>query len=31
VRHLGDDVKVLTIPAGEERLVASQTAALLWP
>jgi acetate kinase len=31
VRHLGDDVEVLTIPAGEERLVASQTAALLWP
>jgi acetate kinase len=30
VRHLGDDVEVLTIPAGEERLVASQTAALLW-
>ena len=31
VRHLGDDVEVLTIPAGEERLVASQTVALLWP
>jgi acetate kinase len=31
VHHLGDDVEVLTIPSGEERLVASQTAALLWP
>jgi acetate kinase len=31
VRHLGDDVEVLTIPAGEERLVASHTTALLWP
>ena len=31
IRHLGDDVAVLVVPAGEERLIAQQTAALLWP
>ena len=31
IRHLGDHVAVLVVPAGEERLIAQQTAALLWP
>jgi acetate kinase len=31
VRHLGEDAEVLVIPASEERLIARQTAALLWP
>jgi acetate kinase len=31
VAHLGDDVAVLVVPAGEERLIADQTTQLLWP